>query len=577
MTTPDQDDVRLLKILPVKEIWGEAQKLLAKRLAQPSFESWIRPAQLIEYSAGQAVLAVSNDFACTMVTNNHAETIARAIEEVTKEKVTIRVVVDPTVRPEAYVATIGSITPNSTPSDRFQPGMYGAAHLGASQPTSSYSSTDNYQPGPSSGPGYAGGNGAQTENSPSLIAAESGMAAGSAQHFSQGQINDYRQGQLGTSVSSPFNNAGNNQANQANYSGGPGYMPPPSRLPDAVVIARSNLNPKYSFDTFVVGSHNRFSHSAALAVGQRPGQAYNPLFIYGGVGLGKTHIMQAIGHDVLKNNPNATVRYISCEKFTNELINSIRDDRMSDFRKRYRQVDLLLVDDIQFIQGKESTQEEFFHTFNALRDSGHQIVLSSDRPPKAIARLEERLRSRFEWGLIADIQAPDLETRLAILRKKCAVDGVRVDDEVLEYIASIFTTNIRELEGALIRAHAYGNLTGEPLSIAALAGMLQPTQPQKPKVTLTCDRIIETVAAHYRVEASELRSAKRSQDLALPRHIAMFLAHDMIQMSFPRIGEAFGGRKHTSALYAHSRIKELTAKDPQLAQAVKQIARQLAD
>ncbi|MBS1990596.1 MAG: chromosomal replication initiator protein DnaA [Cyanobacteria bacterium SZAS LIN-2] len=499
MTINDQEDVRLLKILPPKEIWDAAQKLMSKSVLQPSFQSWIRPAQLIEYNNGLATIAVCNEFACSMISGKYSDIICKAIEEITHQKVSIRVVVDASISQEAYTGTIASIT-TETP-----------------------------------------------------VAAPVTSEPVFAQHFSQGQINDYRQEQLGTNVSSA------------------------NRLPESVVFARSNLNPKYSFDTFVVGSHNRFSHSAALAVGARPGQAYNPLFIYGGVGLGKTHIMQAIGHDVLRHTPNATVRYISCEKFTNELINSIRDDRMSDFRKRYRQVDLLLVDDIQFIQGKESTQEEFFHTFNALRDSGRQIVLSSDRPPKAIARLEERLRSRFEWGLIADIQAPDLETRLAILRKKCDVDGVRVDDEVLEYIASIFTTNIRELEGALIRAHAYGNLTGEPLSIATLAGMLQPTQPQKPKVTLTCDRIIETVAAHYRVEPSELRSAKRSQDLALPRHIAMYLAHDMIQMSFPRIGEAFGNRKHTSALYAHSRIKELTAKDPQLAQSVKQITRQLSD
>jgi chromosomal replication initiator protein len=518
MTTPDQDDVRLLKIFPAAEIWEKAQALLARKLAKPSFESWIRPAQLIECSGGAAIVAVNNDFAASMIASNYLEHIATAIEELTREKVSVRVVVDPTIKSNAYSATIGSISPNTVSSERYKAPAVNFADYEHDSDTTSGSTIINSTPG---------------------------MVAGSAQHFSQGQVNDYRLNQ--------------------------------NRLPDSVVIARSNLNPKYSFETFVVGSHNRFSHSAALAVGQRPGQAYNPLFIYGGVGLGKTHLMQAIGHDVLKNNPNASVRYISCEKFTNELINSIRDDRMSDFRKRYRQVDLLMVDDIQFIQGKESTQEEFFHTFNALRDSGHQIVLSSDRPPKAIARLEERLRSRFEWGLIADIQAPDLETRLAILRKKCEVDGVRVDDEVLEYIASIFTTNIRELEGALIRAHAYGNLTGEPLSIATLAGMLQPTQPQKAKVTLTCERIIETVAAHFRVEPSELRSPKRSQDLALPRHIAMYLAHDMIKMSFPRIGEAFGGRKHTTALYAFSTIKDKMAKDPQLAQSIRQISRQLSD
>ncbi len=341
-------------------------------------------------------------------------------------------------------------------------------------------------------------------------------------------------------------------------------------------LSRANLSPKYTFDTFVVGSHNRFSHSAALAVAERPGQAYNPLFIYGGVGLGKTHIMQGIGHAILKHSPNLSVRYISCERFTNELINSIRDDRMMDFRKRYRQVDVLLVDDIQFIKGKESTQEEFFHTFNALRDSNRQIVLSSDRPPKAISLLEERLRSRFEWGLIADIQTPDLETRVAILRKKSEAEGMSVSDDVLEYIANVFTTNIRELEGALIRAHAYASLAGSPLTPATLAGILQPVGPaQKQKETMTVEKITDVVAAFYRVESSELRSSKRSHDLALPRHIAMYLAHELLKMSLPRIGQAFGNRRHTSALYAYQRIKESLDTDVELQTTIRHLTREL--
>jgi chromosomal replication initiator protein len=249
---------------------------------------------------------------------------------------------------------------------------------------------------------------------------------------------------------------------------------------------------------------------------------------------------------------------------------------MMDFRKRYRQIDVLLVDDIQFIQGKESTQEEFFHTFNALKDGGRQIILSSDRPPKAISHLEERLRSRFEWGLIADIQPPDLETRVAILRKKCEVDKISVSDEVLEYIATVFTNNIRELEGALIRANAYASLAGSQLTPSVLAGILQPVSPsQKQKVTLTIERITDTVASFYRVESSELRSSKRSQDLAVPRHVAMYLAHELIQMSFPRIGQAFGNRKHTSALYAHSKVKDGLASDADLINAVHQIKLQL--
>lgn len=340
---------------------------------------------------------------------------------------------------------------------------------------------------------------------------------------------------------------------------------------------KPGLNTKYTFSTFVVGSHNRFCHSAANAVADRPGQAYNPLFLYGGVGLGKTHIMQAIGHEIMTNSPNLSVRYITCERFTNELINSIRDDRMAEFRRRYRQVDVLLVDDIQFIQGKESTQEEFFHTFNHLRDNHRQIVLSSDRPPKDISLLEERLKSRFEWGLIADIQVPDLETRVAILRKKCEVEKITVPDDLLQHIASLFTNNIRELEGALIRANAYANLTGAELSLSSLSSILQPVGPARPRANLTLDLIIQTVAESFQIESSEMRSVKRSHDLTLPRHIAMYLAHELMQMSFPRIGQAFANRKHTSALYAYSRIKQLLVTDPSLAQQVTAISRKLSN
>lgn len=338
---------------------------------------------------------------------------------------------------------------------------------------------------------------------------------------------------------------------------------------------RSNLNPRYTFKTFVVGSHNRFCHSAAAAVAQKPGQSYNPLFIYGGVGLGKTHIMQAVGHEILNHSPQLTVKYISCERFTNDLINSIRDDRMADFRKRYRQIDVLLVDDIQFIEGKESTQEEFFHTFNALRDSGKQIILTCDRPPKALTLLEERLRSRFEWGLITDIQIPDIETRLAILQKKCASDNITVPDAVLEHIASSFTTNIRELEGALIRVHAYSSLTGESIEPASLNSVLMPSTPGKEKVMLTIEKVINAVCASYQVEPSELKSKKRSQDLTLPRHVAMYLSYELLEMSYPRIGEVFGNRKHTSAIYAHSRIEALLAKDTRVATKIAQIRQQL--
>ena len=339
-------------------------------------------------------------------------------------------------------------------------------------------------------------------------------------------------------------------------------------------VASPPLNSKYTFETFVVGAHNQFSHAAAQAVAERPGQSYNPLFIYGGVGLGKTHLMQAIGHKAMGRRPESHVLYITCERFTNELINSIGETRMVEFRRRYRQLDVLLVDDIHFIQGKERTQEEFFHTFNALRDYGHQIVLSSDRPPRELPDLDERLRSRFEWGLIADVQPPDFETRIAILRKKCSLEKMAVTDAVLEYIASIYTANIRELEGALIRAHAYVNLTNSPMTVEGVKGVIQSSAPTR-AATPTMDQLIRQVALEFRVAPADIKSARRSEDLTLPRHIAMYLAKEIMDMSFPRIGEAFGNRKHTSALHAYKKIKTLMMEDTALTAQINQLIQKL--
>ncbi|MFS8540895.1 MAG: chromosomal replication initiator protein DnaA, partial [Tissierellales bacterium] len=280
---------------------------------------------------------------------------------------------------------------------------------------------------------------------------------------------------------------------------------------------RSQLNPKYTFDTFVIGNSNRFAHAASLAVAEAPAQAYNPLFIYGGVGLGKTHLMHAIGHYILNQTPNAKVVYVSSEKFTNELINSIRDDRNNQFRNKYRNVDVLLIDDIQFIAGKESTQEEFFHTFNALHEANKQIVISSDRPPKEIPTLEDRLRSRFEWGLIADIQPPDLETRIAILKKKAKVENIDVPDDVMQYIASKIQSNIRELEGALIRIVAYSSLTNKKITLElaeeALKDIISSDKPKK----ITVKLIKEVVSKEFNIKVEDFNSRKRTKSIAYPR------------------------------------------------------------
>ncbi|ETP66974.1 chromosomal replication initiator protein DnaA [Planomicrobium chinense] len=331
------------------------------------------------------------------------------------------------------------------------------------------------------------------------------------------------------------------------------------------------LNPKYTFDTFVIGSGNRFAHAASLAVAEAPAKAYNPLFIYGGVGLGKTHLMHAIGHYVLEHNPNAKVVYLSSEKFTNEFINSIRDNQTVDFRNKYRSVDILLIDDIQFLAGKEQTQEEFFHTFNTLHEESKQIIISSDRPPKEIPTLEDRLRSRFEWGLITDITPPDLETRIAILRKKAKADGLDIPNDVMTYIANSIDSNIRELEGALIRVVAYSSLINRDMSAELAAEALKDIMPNsKPKVITILD-IQHAVGEQFNVKLEDFKTKRRTKDIAYPRQVAMYLSREMTDFSLPKIGEEFGGRDHTTVIHAHEKISKMLKDNQQLQQDVKDI------
>jgi chromosomal replication initiator protein len=335
------------------------------------------------------------------------------------------------------------------------------------------------------------------------------------------------------------------------------------------------LNPKYTFDTFVIGSGNRFAHAASLAVAEAPAKAYNPLFIYGGVGLGKTHLMHAIGHYVQDHNPAAKVVYLSSEKFTNEFINSIRDNKAVDFRNKYRNVDVLLIDDIQFLAGKEQTQEEFFHTFNTLHEESKQIIISSDRPPKEIPTLEDRLRSRFEWGLITDITPPDLETRIAILRKKAKAEGLEIPNEVMLYIANQIDTNIRELEGALIRVVAYSSLINKDINADLAAEALKDIIPSsKPKVITILD-IQRVVGDHYQIKLDDFKARKRTKSVAFPRQVAMYLSRELTDFSLPKIGEEFGGRDHTTVIHAHEKISKLMQSDPQMQKQVKEILEML--
>ena len=332
------------------------------------------------------------------------------------------------------------------------------------------------------------------------------------------------------------------------------------------------LNPKYTFETFVIGNSNRFAHAASLAVSEAPARAYNPLFIYGGVGLGKTHLMHAIGHHVLENIPSYRVLYISSEKFTNEFINSIRDNKTVEFRNKYRNIDVLLIDDIQFLAGKEQTQEEFFHTFNALHENNKQIIISSDRPPKEIPTLEDRLRSRFEWGLITDIQSPDLETRIAILRKKAASEKITISDDVMLYIANNISTNIRELEGAFIRVIAYSSLTNKRIDVALAEEALQAilSRHSKPKF-ITIDHIQKETAQHFALKTEEFKAKKRTRNVAFPRQIAMYLSRELTDASLPKIGEEFGGRDHTTVMHAHKKIVADMRDNSQLRATIEQI------
>ena len=342
---------------------------------------------------------------------------------------------------------------------------------------------------------------------------------------------------------------------------------------DEVISAQ--LNPKYTFESFVIGNSNRFAHAAALAVAEAPAKAYNPLFIYGGVGLGKTHLMHAIGHFVHRHYPGAKVVYLSTEKFTNDFINSIRDNRTGEFRNKYRNIDVLLIDDIQFLAGKESTQEEFFHTFNALHESNKQIIISSDRQPREIPTLEDRLRSRFEWGLITDIQPPDLETRAAILRKKAAIENISISDDDILLVANKITTNIRELEGALTRIKAYSSMTGQEIDEALIEKTLKDLLPSAENEPISVEKIQKIVAEYFNLRIEDMKTKKRTNAVAHPRQIAMYLCRELTDLSLPKIGEEFGGRDHTTVMHAQDKVSTAIETNPNIAHQVEAIKKLL--
>lgn len=337
---------------------------------------------------------------------------------------------------------------------------------------------------------------------------------------------------------------------------------------------KNNFNPKYTFENFVVGPGNQLAHASSIAVAENPGKVYNPLFIYGGVGLGKTHLLHAIGNRALEKKPNLNVCYISTEKFVNELIESIKNDRMDQFRRKYRKLDILLIDDIQFIAGKDRTQEEFFHTFNELYNEGKQIVISSDKPPTEMNNIEDRLRSRFQWGLIVDIQPPDLETRIAILRKKAEMEGISLSYEVAHMIAKRIKSNIRELEGCLTKISATASIMGKEISLELVRSILDTLYPQQ-ELSVSAENIIKLVASKFGMKVSEIKSKKRNRNIVIPRQLAMYLIRKLTPLSLPEIGEIFGGMDHTSVLHGIRKMENLLKTDNDLLKIAREIEEEL--
>ncbi|MGZ3496606.1 MAG: chromosomal replication initiator protein DnaA [Vulcanimicrobiaceae bacterium] len=393
-----------------------------------------------------------------------------------------------------------------------------------------------------------------------LLAVQNNFARDWVENRLKGQIAEVLSETFGAELELQFTViAESNDQSASNQPAAAAAAPVPGRPSDD--FRPGNLNSRYTFEEFVVGNSNRFAHAAAQAVAGAPARAYNPLFLYGGVGLGKTHLMHAIGHRVMQDNPAANVVYVSSEKFTNEFIIAIKNNQTLEFRNKYRHVDVLLIDDIQFLEGKEQTQEEFFHTFNSLHESGRQLVISSDRPPKEIQTLESRLRSRFEWGLLTDIQPPDLETREAILRKKAESEKIPVPDEVTSFIAKVIPSNIRELEGALIRVVAFSSLTKSPITVDLAAEVLKNAVANAPLRRVTIGSIKEKVAKAHGLTVKEMDNQRRDQRLAAPRQIAMYICTELTDCSLPHIAREFNKKDHTTVMYARDKVKEQMQRD----------------
>jgi chromosomal replication initiator protein len=535
------------------QLWQAALNVLQQQVARKEFDTWLKTSTIVDFADGTIVVAMPNTFAVEWVENRVKPVVERTLSELVGYSLKARFVVR---QGTGYFVPAPALERAAAMAVAAVPVGAGAAvhsHLGAND-----------------GAGV-----------PRMFGvAESGDHAGASQQgFPMAQTVD----------SQP--RAGYDNGGGRSYSTGPGpvvskdtHGSPRYQAPSRREIAMqaelgmddsTPLNPKYIFEHFIVGASNRMAHAASMAVAENPAHAYNPLFLYGGVGLGKTHLLHAIGHYVLNNYQGMRVKYVSSEKFTNDLINAIRDSSNEDFRNRYRTIDILMIDDIQFIAGKDSTQEEFFHTFNALHGAGKQIVISSDRPPKAILTLEDRLRSRFEGGLIADIQPPDLETRTAILRAKGDSQQIPIPSEVIDYVAHKVQSNIRELEGALNRIIAFAMLNHKPLTVDVAALALNDLAANNRRRQITPARVVETVASFYSMDIDDLKAKSRSRDIVVPRQIAMYIIREETDTSLTDIGAEFGNRDHTTVMHACEKIEKAKETDNQIRQAVLAIRQML--
>jgi chromosomal replication initiator protein len=486
----------------------------------PSERAWLNTTVPLTLHEGSAIVAVPDDFTRRQIETRLRDSLEDSLSEAFEQPVRIAVTVDQTLTDPAQSNPAQSNSVLASPSP--------LSERSADSPL-----TDRIGDRPLSSPQQADQHHGE-------------------HHPEQAQIEQYGGPVLEMVPSRPADGIpGEATIRGSNVS----ELTPPSK--QAVLEAR--LNPKYVFETFVIGSSNRFAHAAAAAVAESPGKSYNPLMIYGDSGLGKTHLLHAIGHYVCSLYPTVRVRYVSSEEFTNDFINAIRDDRAARFQRRYRDVDVLLIDDIQFLEGKIQTQEEFFHTFNTLHNANKQIVMTSDRPPKRLAALEDRLRNRFEWGLITDVQPPDLETRIAILRKKAVVEGSTAPSEVLEFIASKIQTNIRELEGALIRVTAFASINRQAVDLTLAEIVLKDLIPEGGEPEITAGTIIAQTAAYFGLPIDDLCGTSRSRVLVTARQIAMYLCRELTDLSLPKIGQQFGGRDHTTVMHADRKIRSLMA------------------